>query len=181
MYKRQDADINALIDSAPGTLNTLDEIAAALGDDPSFTTTVNNAIALKAPIANPVFTGNATFDSPTLYVDGSNNRVGVGTTSPSTALEVNNASAGATVATFEGTYSGSGDVKLASFERNGGAVAAAVTYTDATTDMEFGTTTSHGLSLTTADTRRLTMLIREEGAPKGVITSSYTNLSLIHI
>ena len=68
-----DTDISALIDSAPGTLNTLDEIAAALNDDPSFTTTVNNAIALKAPIANPVFTGNATFDSPTLYVDGSNN------------------------------------------------------------------------------------------------------------
>jgi hypothetical protein len=77
-----DTDISALIDSAPGTLNTLNEIAAALNDDPSFTTTVNNAIALKAPIANAVFTGNSTFDSPTLYVDGANNRVGVGTLSP---------------------------------------------------------------------------------------------------
>ena len=84
-----DTDISALIDSAPGTLNTLDEIAAALNDDPTFTTTVNNAIALKAPIANAVFTGNATFDSPTLYVDSSNNRVGIGTTSPATgALDV---------------------------------------------------------------------------------------------
>jgi hypothetical protein len=83
-----DADINALIDSAPGTMNTLDEIAAALNDDPSFTTTVNNAIALKAPIANPVFTGNATFDSPTLYVDSSNNRVGIGDTTPSYTLDV---------------------------------------------------------------------------------------------
>jgi len=83
-----DTDISALIDSAPGTLNTLDEIAAALNDDPTFTTTVNNAIALKAPIANPVFTGNATFDSPTLYVDGSNNRVGIGDTTPSYTLDV---------------------------------------------------------------------------------------------
>ena len=83
-----DADINALIDSAPGTMNTLDEIAAALNDDPTFTTTVNNAIALKAPLANPTFTGNATFDSPTLYVDGSNNRVGIGNTAPDVLLEV---------------------------------------------------------------------------------------------
>ena len=83
-----DTDISALIDSAPGTLNTLDEIAAALNDDPSFTTTVNSAIALKAPIASPVFTGIATFDSPTLYVDGSNNRVGVGTTGPGINLDI---------------------------------------------------------------------------------------------
>ena len=88
-----DTDINALIDSAPGTMNTLDEIAAALNDDPSFTTTVNNAIALKAPIANPTFTGNATFDSPTLYVDGSNNRVGVGTTTVDHKLHVEEATA----------------------------------------------------------------------------------------
>ena len=86
-----------------------------------------------------------------------NNKVGIGTTSPATTLEVNNASAGATVATFEGQYSSSGDVKLASFERNGGAVAAAITYADANTNMEFGTTTSHSLSLTTADTTRVTI------------------------
>ena len=86
-----DADIDALIDSAPGTMNTLDEIAAALNDDPTFTTTVNNAIALKAPLANPTFTGNATFDSPTLYVDGSNNRVGIGNTAPDVLLEVTGA------------------------------------------------------------------------------------------
>jgi hypothetical protein len=83
-----DADINALIDSAPGTMNTLDEIAAALNDDPTFTTTVNNAIALKATIANPTFTGNATFDTNTLYVDGSNNRIGIGNTAPDVLLEV---------------------------------------------------------------------------------------------
>lgn len=69
-------------------------------------------------------------------------------------LTLNNASAGATVATFEGNYSASGDVKLASFERINGAVAAAVTYADAATAMEFGTTTSHPLLLTTGDTER---------------------------
>ena len=50
--------INNLINSAPGTLDTLDEIAAALNDDPSFTTTVNNAIATKLPLAGGTMTGN---------------------------------------------------------------------------------------------------------------------------
>ena len=36
--------INNLIDSAPGTLDTLNEIAAALNDDPSFATTITNLI-----------------------------------------------------------------------------------------------------------------------------------------
>lgn len=36
-----------LVDSAPGTLNTLNELAAALDDDPNFATTVTNSIALK--------------------------------------------------------------------------------------------------------------------------------------
>ena len=83
--------------------------------------------------------------------------VGIGTNSPSTPLHVKSSTAGTTVATFEGNYSANGDVKLASFERQGGAVAAAIEYNDATTDMELGTTTSHSFSLKTADTRRLTI------------------------
>jgi len=51
-----------LVDSAPATLNTLNELAAALGDDASFSTTVTNSIALKAPIASPTFTGTITGD-----------------------------------------------------------------------------------------------------------------------
>lgn len=35
----------AILDSAPGALDTLNELAAALGDDPNFATTVTNAIA----------------------------------------------------------------------------------------------------------------------------------------
>ena len=50
--------VNNLIDSAPGTMDTLNEIAAALGDDPSFTTTVNNAIATKLPLSGGTMTGN---------------------------------------------------------------------------------------------------------------------------
>ena len=50
--------VNNLIASAPGTMDTLNEIAAALNDDPDFTTTVNNAIATKLPLAGGTMTGN---------------------------------------------------------------------------------------------------------------------------
>lgn len=46
-----------LISSAPEALNTLDELAAALGDDSSYAATITTALALKAPIASPTFTG----------------------------------------------------------------------------------------------------------------------------
>lgn len=38
----------AIVDSAPGTLDTLNELAAALGDDPNFATTVSTQIGNKA-------------------------------------------------------------------------------------------------------------------------------------
>ena len=41
------AAISALIDAAPGALDTLNELAAALGDDPDFATTVTNGLADK--------------------------------------------------------------------------------------------------------------------------------------
>lgn len=42
------AALAALVDSAPTTLDTLNELAAALGDDANFSTTVTNALASKA-------------------------------------------------------------------------------------------------------------------------------------
>lgn len=43
-----DARVAAVIDAAPATLDTLNELAAALGDDPNFATTMTNLIAGKA-------------------------------------------------------------------------------------------------------------------------------------
>lgn len=42
-----DNKVAGLVDSAPGTLDTLNELAAALGDDPNFATTVANQIGTK--------------------------------------------------------------------------------------------------------------------------------------
>ena len=43
-----DERVASLVDSAPETLNTFNELAAALGDDPSFATTITNQIGTKA-------------------------------------------------------------------------------------------------------------------------------------
>ncbi|MEK8845556.1 tail fiber protein [Escherichia coli] len=64
------AAITALINGAPGTLDTLKEIAAAINNDPNYSTTINNALALKAPLASPALTGIPT--APTA-AQGTNN------------------------------------------------------------------------------------------------------------
>jgi hypothetical protein len=51
------AAINELIDGAPDLLNTLNELAAAIGDDANFVTTMTTNLAAKAPLASPTFTG----------------------------------------------------------------------------------------------------------------------------
>ncbi|HFM1775622.1 TPA: phage tail protein [Escherichia coli] len=54
------AALTALINGAPATLDTLKEIAAAINNDPNFSTTINNALALKAPLSSPALTGKPT-------------------------------------------------------------------------------------------------------------------------
>ncbi len=49
--------VAAIVDSAPGALNTLNELAAAINDDASFAATVTTALGDKAPLNNPAFTG----------------------------------------------------------------------------------------------------------------------------
>ena len=47
-----------LVNSAPATLDTLNELAAALNDDANFSTTVTDSLALKASLNGASFTGN---------------------------------------------------------------------------------------------------------------------------
>ncbi|WP_261313021.1 phage tail protein [Enterobacter cloacae] len=54
------AALIALVNGAPATLDTLKEIAAAINNDPNFSTTITNALALKAPLASPALTGTPT-------------------------------------------------------------------------------------------------------------------------
>ena len=70
-----DAEVASIVNSAPATLDTLNELAAALGDDPNFATTVTNTLATKV---DETHTGDVTIDG----------KVGIGTTSPASTLTV---------------------------------------------------------------------------------------------
>jgi hypothetical protein len=81
---RAQLKIDALVDSAPGTLDTLNELAAALGDDANFSTTITNSIATKLPLSGGTLTGNVSFGdndkavfggSLEIYGDGTHARI----------------------------------------------------------------------------------------------------------
>ena len=50
--------VSNLVDSAPETLNTLNELAAAINDDASYASTITTALGTKAPLDSPTFTGS---------------------------------------------------------------------------------------------------------------------------
>ncbi len=56
-----DAAVALLIDSSPAALDTLNELAAALGDDPNFATTMTNALAGKAAVGH---NHDGTYETP---------------------------------------------------------------------------------------------------------------------
>ena len=68
-----DTQVTALVDSAPSTLNTLNELAAALNDDANFATTVTTSLGLKAPLASPALTGTPT--APTASANTNNTQI----------------------------------------------------------------------------------------------------------
>jgi len=93
-----DTAIANLADSAPETLNTLNELASALGDDANFSTTITNSIATKLPLAGGTLTGNLTVpniitsgnvDGRDLSADGSKlDGIEVGATADQTAAQI---------------------------------------------------------------------------------------------
>ena len=69
-------ELTQLINSAPGTLDTLKELADALGNDTAFSTTVTNSIATKLPLAGGTMSGAIAM--------GTNKITGMGTPTTST-------------------------------------------------------------------------------------------------
>lgn len=88
--------VSNLVNSAPSTLDTLNELATALGNDANFATTVTNSIATKLPLSGGTLTGALQINTSGL-VDGE------------TALRLRNPSGGLVPATvgiyFQGGYS----------------------------------------------------------------------------
>ena len=67
---RAQLKVDALVDSAPGTMDTLNELAAALGDDPNFATTVTTSIAEKLPLAGGTMAGAIDMGSNNITTTG---------------------------------------------------------------------------------------------------------------
>lgn len=69
-------EISNLVASAPSTLDTLNELATALGNDPNFATTITNNLASKAALSGATFTGSISSPSgdfsQSLKVNGTN-------------------------------------------------------------------------------------------------------------
>ena len=116
-----------LADSAPSTLNTLNELAAALGDDANYATTTTNAIATKLPLAGGAMTGDLTVvDSGGLglttsgysILSAANNAraasgsIRIGDGAGSTGLVLDYTDQGQTVATIRNAYVGSATSEL---------------------------------------------------------------------
>ena len=77
------AEVAALVNSAGSTLDTLGEIATALGNDANLSTTLTTSIGLKAPLASPTFTGTVTVAaSGVAFTDGTQTKEGVPSRTP---------------------------------------------------------------------------------------------------
>lgn len=108
--------ISNLVNGAGAALDTLNELATALGNDANFSTTMANALALKAPLAAPSFTGAVSM-AGSLTVAGAttvNNTLTVtGAASFGSTLGVTgNATVGGTLG-VTGKVTAAGDVAIA--------------------------------------------------------------------
>ena len=116
-----DTSINNLVNGAPGALDTLNELAAALGDDSDFSTTITSSIATKLPLAGGTMTGNIvmsgsqTVDGRDVSVDGAKlDGIESGATADQSAAEiltliktVDGSGSGLDADTLDGVSSGS--------------------------------------------------------------------------
>ena len=68
-----DTAVNNIIGGAPGALDTLNELAAAINDDASFASSVTTSLSLKAPLASPALTGTPT--APTQATSNNSTRI----------------------------------------------------------------------------------------------------------
>ena len=118
-----------LVDSSPGALNTLNELAAAIGDDANFSTTITNSIASNTTLANTklpksggqmtgniTFSGSQTVDGRDLSADGAKlDNIESGATADQTASEVSYLLRGQIIGA---STSGTGDIYNDDWYRN---------------------------------------------------------------
>jgi hypothetical protein len=128
--------------------------------------------------SNGTYIGN-TGASVVRFIQGSSERARidtsgnllVGTTSSSGLITGIQASTSTYSGYFTSNYTASGNASIMFWGRNGGAVAAAVRYKDATTSMEFYSPTGHTVAYTTSSDYRLKENIQPMGGALAKVTA----------
>ena len=98
-----DTAVANLVASAPSTLNTLNELATALNDDPSFSTTITTLIGKKANSLSPSFSGTIT-NNGNFTIDASGNLTTVSGTITSNVLKAGTIDVGASLSNIQTTF-----------------------------------------------------------------------------
>ena len=173
--------IAAVVASAPGTLDTLDELAAALGDDPNFATTVATSIGTKVAKAGDSMTGalsmgnNKVTDlaTPTASTDAVN-KTYIDTLFGSTTSAAASATAAATSATSAST-SATSAATSASSALTSATSAATSASSAATSATSAASTYSSVIGLTGAG------IVRDMGSITDADTTSTTYINIATI
>lgn len=119
------AQIASILDGAPGALDTLNELAAAMGDDPNFAATMTTALAGKLSLSGGSMTGSLDF----------NNQFGVNVPTPTQSHHI------APRSYVDAVVGSIADAEAAALSAAGSATAAAASF-DAFDDRYLGAKTS---------------------------------------
>jgi len=165
-----DAAIAALVDSSPAALNTLNELAAALGDDANYATTTATAIGTKMPLAGGAFTGavttNSTIDGRDVAADGvlATNALPKSGGAMTGAITTNS--------TFDGRdVAADGVLATNALPKSGGAMTGAITTNSTFDGVDIAT---RDAILTSTTTTAGAALPKAGGAMTGAITTNST-------
>jgi hypothetical protein len=140
-----DTSISNLVDTAPATLDTLNELAAALGDDAAFSTTVTNSIATKLPLAGGTMSGNINMGGTNIITNLPTPTNDGDVTSKSYVDEEITSSANALTTAYE-TYANDKAIEMADLAEAAAISAAGLAAEDAIEAHRLVTTSIHGIS-----------------------------------
>jgi hypothetical protein len=140
-----DTSISNLVEAAPATLNTLNELAAALGDDAEFSTTVTNSIATKLPLAGGTMSGNINMGG-TNIITNLPTPTNVGDVTSKSYVDGQITSSATTLTTAYETYANDKAIEKADAAEAAAISAAGLAAEDAIEAHRLDTTSIHGIS-----------------------------------